>query len=271
MQKIEKLQKLNSMLLAEMPYFSVEAKKFGQEEKGQRQLLRSLMNIRKPNPVSEEFLALQDSFLQQEAEEKGRVDLADIVAEQATLFPHMPSGQLFLWQGDITRLAVDAIVNAANNQLLGCFVPCHACIDNIIHSYAGVQLREACHHIMQAQGHEESTGMAKITPAYNLPSKYVLHTVGPIIHAEVSSRQRELLANCYRSCLQLALENSLESIAFCCISTGEFRFPPKEAAKIALQTVQEELGKTEKPIKVIFNVFKDSDYQIYKTLFQSFC
>ena len=171
---------------------------------------------------------------------------------------------LYLWQGDITTLAVDAIVNAANSQMLGCFVPCHGCIDNAIHTYAGVQLRLECARLMARQ--EEPTGCAKITKAYNLPCRYVLHTVGPIISGAVTQADRELLASCYRSCLELAESNGLHSVAFCCISTGEFRFPNELAAEIAIQTVGEWQRQNPEKIKVIFNVFKDSDYEIYKRL-----
>jgi len=177
--------------------------------------------------------------------------------------------QLLVWQGDITRLKVDAIVNAANSQMLGCFHPLHKCIDNAIHSAAGVQLREECHQLMLKQGHEEPTGQAKITRAYNLPCKYVIHTVGPIIPNGIPTEfQKEQLASCYRSIMACADENRLESIAFCCISTGEFRFPNQMAAEIAVRTVKDYL--TEHPdssIKqVVFNVFKDIDRDIYQRL-----
>ena len=187
------------------------------------------MNIRPPQAETAEFLALQDQFLQQEVAEKGVVLLADLTPVQP---------QIYLWQGDITRLKVGAIVNAANSQLLGCFHPLHACIDNAIHSQAGVQLRLACAELMAKQGHLEPTGQAKITPAFNLPSAYVLHTVGPIISGALSAKDCELLASCYRSCLELAKQHGIDSVAFCCISTGEFRFPNREAAEIAVKTVK---------------------------------
>lgn len=160
----------------------------------------------------------------------------------------------------------DAIVNAANSQMLGCFCPCHGCIDNAIHTFAGVQLREACAELMQEQGHEEETGKAKITPACNLPCKYVLHTVGPIIRGRLTKRDEELLASCYRSCIELAEENGVTSLAFCCISTGEFHFPNDKAAEIAVQTVKLYKEKTKSNMEVIFNVFKDMDYKIYRKL-----
>ena len=172
---------------------------------------------------------------------------------------------LYLWQGDITTLAVDAIVNAANSAMLGCFVPCHGCIDNAIHSAAGVQLRLECARIM-AQQAEEPTGRAKITRAYNLPCRYVLHTVGPIIDGQVTRQDRELLASCYRSCLELAATYGLKSIAFCCISTGEFHFPNELAAEIAIRTVKAFQQQNPNRMEVIFNVFKDCDYEIYKKL-----
>lgn len=222
-----------------------------------RRLLRSLMNVRSPIPASAEFLAVQDAYLQERLSERGVTRLMD-------LKPAQPG--LYLWQGDITTLAVDAIVNAANSQMLGCFVPCHGCIDNAIHTYAGVQLRLECAHVMSVQKEEEPTGGAKITKAYNLPCHYVLHTVGPIIHGSVNQTDRELLASCYRSCLDLAAEISLHSMAFCCISTGEFHFPNELAAQIAIQTVTDWQKQNANQMEVIFNVFKDSDYKIYERL-----
>ena len=222
-------------------------------------LLRSLMNVRPPMPATEEFLQIQDEYLKQIIVEKGIVD--------AETLPACPKDErLILWQGDITTLRCDAIVNAANSQLLGCFLPCHGCIDNIIHTMAGVQLRLACQEIMQAQGHEEPTGRAKITPGFNLPAKYVLHTVGPIVDGEVTAEDEALLASCYRSCLELAAQNGLRSVAFCCISTGVFRFPPERAAEIAIQTIKEYLRQNDAIQHVIFNVFKDSDLAIYQRL-----
>ena len=222
-----------------------------------RQLLRALMNVRPPLPVSNEFLKVQDEYLQEEIRCRGTTSLADLT-------PVQPG--LYLWQGDITTLAVDAIVNAANSRMLGCFVPCHGCIDNAIHSAAGVQLRLECARIMAQQQTEEPTGKAKITKAYNLPCRYVLHTVGPIIHGMVTRRDRELLAACYRSCLELAAEYGLKSVAFCCISTGEFHFPNELAAQIAIRTVNAYQQENPNRIEVIFNVFKDCDYEIYKKL-----
>ena len=222
-----------------------------------RRLLRSLMNVRMPAPVSEDFLKAQDAYLQPESAKKG-------VTKPRDLTPAEPG--IALWQGDITTLAADAIVNAANSQMLGCFVPCHGCIDNAIHSAAGVQLRLECARVMSEQDTEEPTGRAKITKAYNLPCRYVLHTVGPIIYREVTRKDCELLASCYRSCLELAGAYGLKSVAFCCISTGEFHFPNELAAKIAVQTVRSYLQENKNGMEVIFNVFKDTDYTIYKKL-----
>ena len=223
------------------------------------QLLRGLMNVRPPMPVTEEFCQKQDAFLQQMTREKGVVD-----AE--ALLPCSKDERLVLWQGDITTLKCDAIVNAANSQMLGCFSPCHGCIDNIIHTMAGVQLRLACDELMRAQGYEEPSGRAKITPGFNLPARYVLHTVGPIIDDNVTQEDEALLASCYSSCLELAAKNDCGSLAFCCISTGVFRFPADRAAKIAVQTVKDFLEKESSIHRVIFNVFKDSDLSIYQHL-----
>lgn len=242
-------------LLRERPeYRNIEIPENTQEQKN---LLRSLFNIRPPWSASKEFLKVQDEYLQTETAEKGITDLVDLMPVQ---------DGLYLWQGDITTLKCDAIVNAANSGMLGCFVPCHGCIDNAIHTYAGVQLRLACAELMRTQGHEEPTGQAKITPAYNLPFQYVLHTVGPIIRDRLTKRGEQLLASCYRSCLELAEENGVRSIAFCCISTGEFHFPNERAAEIAVETVKAYRQETQSGIEVIFNVFKQTDYEIYRDL-----
>ena len=223
----------------------------------QRQLLRGLMNLRAPQRIEADFLKMQDEYLQGETAAKGITDIADLT-------PMQPG--LYLWQGDITTLQCDAIVNAANSGMTGCYIPNHRCIDNAIHTFAGVELRLACAELMEQQGYPELTGRAKITPAFNLPCKYVLHTVGPIIDGRVTKADKELLASCYRSCLELAAENGLESVAFCCISTGEFHFPNDLAAEIAVQTVKEFLKKQTSVKKVIFNVFKDLDKAIYEKL-----
>ncbi|MGI6030863.1 MAG: protein-ADP-ribose hydrolase [Eubacteriales bacterium] len=222
-----------------------------------QRLLRSLINVRPPVPISEDFLNVQDAYLGERVTERGVVRLEDLTPVRSSLY---------LWQGDTTTLAADAIVNAANSQMLGCFVPCHGCIDNAIHTYAGIQLRLECARIMARQKGPEPTGKAKITKAYHLPCRYVLHTVGPIIDGAVTKTDRELLASCYRSCLELAAAKDLRSIAFCCISTGEFHFPNALATEIAIQTVQTWQQQNPGKIEVIFNVFKDSDYAIYKRL-----
>ncbi len=229
------------------------------EDTARKYLLRSLMNVRPPKSATKDFLNIQDKYLQEEKTKKGVVSLADI--------PFVKSG-IYLWKGDITRLSADAIVNAANSAMLGCFVPCHGCIDNAIHSAAGIELRLECSRIMEKQKTKEPTGKAKITKAYNLPCRYVLHTVGPIVYGEVTKRDCDLLSDCYRSCLELAAEYQLKSIAFCCISTGEFHFPNKTAAEIAVQTVKDYQKKTSSDMEVIFNVFKDCDYEIYKQLLE---
>ena len=223
----------------------------------QRQLLRGLLNIREPRRSSPDFLQIQDEYLQEEIAAKGITDAADLV-------PLQPG--LYLWQGDITTLKCDAIVNAANSGMTGCYCPNHGCIDNAIHTYAGVQLRLACAEIMDRQGHPEPTGQAKITPAFDLPCRYVLHTVGPIVSGQVTAQDKELLSSCYRSCLELAAEKGLESVAFCCISTGEFHFPNEQAAEIAVQTVKAFFKKQTSVKKVIFNVFKDMDKVLYEKL-----
>ena len=224
-------------------------------EQEQKDLLRSLMNIRMPAPVSDEFIHIQDEYLKQELDCKGITDVDSLTPVE---------NNIYLWQGDITTLKCDAIVNAANSQLLGCFRSLHNCIDNCIHTYSGIQLRNACNELMQKQGYEEPTGQAKITPAFNLPCKFVIHTVGPIVNGVLTDEHRNLLKSCYISCLKCAEENGLKSIAFCCISTGVFGFPQKEAAKIAVNTIRE--YKNHSDIKVIFNVFKDEDRIIYENL-----
>lgn len=228
-----------------------------EDETGQKRLLRSLFNIRMPHPASEEFLQIQDAYLQEETRRKGITRLADLKPIQEGIY---------LWQGDITTLQCEAIVNAANSQMLGCFVPCHGCIDNAIHTFAGVQLRLECAQLMARQGHPEPTGQAKVTQAYNLPCQYVLHTVGPIITGRVTSRDEALLAACYRACLEAAQKRGISSVAFCCVSTGEFHFPNRRAAEIALKTVRNFQKETSSQIEVIFNVYKDADLQIYREL-----
>lgn len=246
-------------LLEESPaYASLTISKDPQKR---RQLLRSLLNVRAPMQVSERFLEVQDAYLKTLVKERGIVDVASFK-------PTAHDPRLFLWQGDITRLNSEAIVNAANSALLGCFIPCHQCIDNLVHTLAGVQLRLACHKIMTAQGHEETVGQAKLTPAFNLPSRYVIHTVGPMIQGMVTKKDCELLASCYRSCLELASAHKIHSLAFCCISTGVFHFPQKLASRIAVETVDAFLKEDTTLEKVIFNVYKDEDYQYYQELLE---
>lgn len=225
----------------------------------QRDLLRSLMNVRMPKPVSEDFLKVQDEYLQQRNHERGITNVDD-------LEPVKSDDRLYIWQGDITTLRCDAIVNACNSQMLGCFSPMHACIDNFIHTYAGIELRLKMNEIMTKQGHEEETGKAKITSGYNLPAKYILHTVGPIIQWAVTKEDEKLLASSYRECLKLAADKGVKSIAFCCLSTGVFRFPQQRAAEIATATVKKFLEHDNRIKKIIFNVFKNEDLDIYTNI-----
>ena len=224
----------------------------------QNRLFRALVNVRMPKEASSEFLNIQDEYLQEEIRAKGITDIDDLTPI---------TSDIYLWKGDITTLKCDGIVNAANSQMLGCFCPNHGCIDNAIHTFAGIQLRLACADLMRKQTYrEDSVGKAKITGAYNLPSKYIIHTVGPIVYGELNEKNEQDLASCYRSCLALADEKGLQSIAFCCISTGEFHFPNEKAAMIAVRTVQTYKCQTGSKIKVIFNVFKEYDYDIYKRI-----
>ena len=258
MDRLRQIEQLNQMLLAEMPACRPWAAEF-QAREGARRLLRALMNIRPPLPLDPDFLRLQNALLSAEREERGVVDAAAL--------PEVPGHPgIALWQGDITRLRADAVVNAANSTLLGCFHPCHGCIDNAIHSAAGLQLRDACARLMEAQGHPEPTGTAKLTGGCNLPARHVLHTVGPIISGPLTNADRAALASCYTACLSLAAEHGLHSVAFCCISTGEFRFPRGEAAGIAVDTVTRFLSRPTSIRKVIFNVFQDADAALYRTL-----
>lgn len=231
-----------------------------QDVSDQKLLLRGLLNVRPTQVCNPEFLRVQDAYLRQATAEKGITDCS-------ALSPVQPG--LYLWQGDITTLKCDAIVNAANSGMTGCYAPNHRCIDNAIHTFAGVQLRLACAEIMERQGCPEPTGQAKITPAFNLPCRYILHTVGPIVDESPTERDCAQLESCYRACLTLAAENRLESIAFFCISTGEFHFPNEQAAQIAVQTVKTFLNQKSSVKKVIFNVFKDLDREIYARLLRA--
>ena len=254
MNQSERRMSLIRVLLKEHPEY--RGLRIPADADTQWQLLRGLLNIREPRRIGTDFLQIQDAYLQEETAAKGITDAAD-------LMPLQPG--LYLWQGDITTLKCDAIVNAANSDMTGCYCPNHSCIDNAIHTYAGVQLRLACAEIIDRQGHPEPTGQAKITAAFDLPCRYVLHTVGPIINGRVTKADKELLSSCYRSCLELAAEKGLESVAFCCISTGEFHFPNQLAAEIAVQTVKEFLQTPTSIKKVIFNVFKDMDKKNLRT------
>ncbi len=256
-QEERRLYLIKELLKEDVRYKDIKIPK---DELNQKNLLRSLFNVRAPKEVSEEFKTIQDAYLKEETKNKGITYLYNLTPIYKNIY---------LWQGDITTLACDAIVNAANNELLGCFIPLHNCIDNQIHTYAGVELRLECAKIRERLGTIEETGKAKITKGYNLPSKYVIHTVGPIIYNEVTNKDRYLLESCYKSCLELASSYNLKSLAFCCISTGEFRFPQEEAAKIAINTVKRYLKENSNDMEVIFNVFKDRDYFIYKSLLKS--
>ena len=236
------------------------------DAEGKRRILRSLMNVRMPRKMDEAVLAVQDEYLQARIRENGIVEPADIPIIR---------DRMSIWQGDITRLAVDAIVNAANSQMLGCFVPMHTCIDNCIHTFAGVQLRAECNRQMNAlrirygRDYEQPTAVPMLTDAYNLPAKKVVHIVGPIVEYGLTKELEEQLAACYRNTLDMCLENGLRTVAFCCISTGVFRFPNKRAAQIAVQTVSEWLPLHAWQMdRVIFNVFKDEDKEYYEQLLQ---
>ena len=255
MNQSEKRLFLIRRLLKEQPRYS--SMQIPTDTDEQKSMLRSLMNIRVPDTIDEEFLSVQDEYLRQVSVEKGTVTISDMEEIQP---------DIYIWKGDITRLKVGAIVNAANSGMTGCYRPCHNCIDNCIHTYAGIQLRLTCAEIMEEQGYDEPTGQAKITPAYNLPCDYVIHTVGPIVQGKLTQEHEALLSSCYRSCLEIADANQVDSIAFCCISTGVFMFPNERAAEIAVKTIKEYKEKTGSSIQVVFNVFKDLDEEIYREL-----
>ena len=255
----ERLDYLLSELFKEA--FPDEKTRIPENTDKKKALLRGLMNIRMPlKPLNDKFLSIQDEYLKEEINKRGITDIQDLKEIQK---------DIYLWRGDITALKVDAIVNAANSKMLGCFIPGHNCIDNAIHTFSGMQLRLYCHVLMQKQGNDEPTGKAKITPAYNLPCKYIIHTVGPVISGTPTEKQCSQLASSYDSCLQTALENNVESIALCCISTGEFSFPNKKAAEIAVKTVKNFKKIHNSDIKVIFNVFKELDFHIYENLLKA--
>ena len=243
------------------------------DTEGKRRVLRSLMNIRMPKELSEKAMRLQDEYLKQRAEEKGIVTLADIPTVKEQGSDSSFADKISIWQGDITRLAVDAIVNAANSQMLGCFVPMHTCIDNCIHTYAGVQMRYECNRQMNelrrrlGRDYEQPTAVPMLTDGYNLPARKVIHIVGPIVQYGMTPELEKDLADCYRNTLDMCLENGLKSVAFCCISTGVFHFPNDRAAQIATETVKQWLSRHEDGIeRVIFNVFKDEDKELYENI-----
>lgn len=264
MNQNERRHYLIAGLLNEQPQY--KERKVPNSIQEQKLLLRALLNVRMPEKVSGEFLKVQDDYLREETAEKGIVKLSDLQPIQKGIY---------LWKGDITRLAADAIVNAANSGMTGCYQPNHACIDNCIHTFAGIQLRLACAEIMEKQGFPEPVGRAKITSGYNLPCKYVLHTVGPAVnrtaggYEELTSGHCRQLASCYRSCMELAEENGCGSLAFCCISTGVFHFPNQRAAEIAVRTVKEYRENTGSKMEVVFNVFREDDYEIYENLLRN--
>ena len=253
MNQAQRRNDLIKYLLAEQ---DMEAK-IPKDESSQRLLLRALFNVRPPRAADDGFLRIQDEYLREELRLKGITKIADLTPVQP---------DIYLWRGDITTLQCDGIVNAANPKMLGCFCPNHTCIDNAVHTFAGVQLRQECAELMKAQGHDEPAGGAKLTKGYNLPCKYVLHTVGPIVYGALDAGHERLLESCYRACLALAEQHGLESLAFCCISTGEFRFPNGRAAEIAVSTVQNHKRQTGSKIKVVFDVFKEQDHALYARL-----
>lgn len=265
-------------LLKEFKEDSVQYKDLnvGESYEEKRNTLRALMNIRMPGYMQSDVIKIQDAFLQEETKEKGIVSLSDI----PTIKEKYGSGHLFadkisIWQGDITRLQVGAIVNAANSQMLGCFIPCHRCIDNAIHSAAGIQLREECNEYMKSKKaqygirYEEPTGQAVLTKGYNLPAQHVIHTVGPVVDGTLNDGLRRDLRSCYENVLQCCAENGIRSVAFCCISTGEFHFPNEAAAGIAIETITDFLEDDSREFdRIIFNVFKEEDRKFYESEIQ---
>ncbi len=262
MNQLERRLYLTRSLLEENPtYRSIDVP---EDPDAQRRLLRSLFNVRMPGLKDPGFMKAQDEYLSQVATEKGIVRLCDIPVIR---------DRMSIWQGDITRLETDAIVNAANSQMLGCFVPMHSCIDNCIHTYAGIQLREECRRKMDAlrqrygEDYEQPTAVPMLTDAYNLPARKVIHVVGPIVSGRLTAAHENDLALCYRNTLDMCLENNLKSVAFCCISTGVFSFPNRRAAEIAVSTSEAWLKEHDGAMdRVVFNVFKDEDRRLYEEL-----
>ena len=228
-----------------------------EDEQEQKDLLRGLMNIRMPDPIDDEFLKIQDEYLTEENLSEGVVKIEDLT-------PIKADDRIYTWQGDMSRLAVDAVTLPANSGFSGCYVYLHNCLDNILGSKAGIELRLLTNDIITKQGYPEPTGQAKITPGFNLPSKYIIHTVGPIVQGHLTKENERMLASCYRSILELADQNDIKTLALCCISTGVFMFPNQRAAEIAVETVRKYLEETGCQIKVISNVFKDIDLMFYK-------
>lgn len=247
----------------------------GNSTKEKREVLRSLMNIRMPRHMNEEVLHIQDEYLKERTREKGIVILEDIPTVQEEFGSTVKhANKISIWQGDITRLKAGAIVNAANSQMLGCFIPMHECIDNCIHTFAGIQLRSACNKYMNRMkalhgvDYEEPTGKAVLTEGFNLPADFVIHTVGPIVTCKLNARLKQKLRDCYESVLKCCLENHIRSVAFCCISTGVFHFPNDEASKIAVRTITSFLDKYSEAFdRIIFNVYKDLDKELYRNQF----
>lgn len=273
MDQKQRLDYLVESFKAESPEY--KRVKIPEDTEGKQRLLRSLMNVRMPKPASAAVLAVQDSYLKGRALEKGIVNISEMPTVRESLGSTRPfADNISIWQGDITRIAADAIVNAANSQMLGCFIPMHTCIDNCIHTYAGVQLREDCARRMNSlrlqfgEGYEQPTAVPMLTDAYNLPAKKVIHIVGPVVQYGLTPQLEQDLADCYRNILNMCKDNGLRSVAFCCISTGVFRFPNKRAAAIAVQTVTEWMtGDPGSMDRAVFNVFKDEDKRYYEELF----
>ena len=234
------------------------------DEQGQRNMLRALMNIREVKPIGEDFLKIQDDYLTWETGKRGIID-----AGEMSYFGK--NSRIYLWQGDITRLKCDAIVNAANSKMRGCFIPLHDCIDNRIHSRAGVQLRIRCDEIMRKQGHDEPAGSAKVTPAYNLPCEQIIHVAGPVVEYEIEDEHIKQLRQCYITCLEVAQLYEMDSIALCSISTGENKFPMEDAARIAIDTVMEYIREHDRPKQIIFTVEDDEALEIYTHLLSKVC
>lgn len=261
---MEKLDYLINYLLKERNE-TIEINRLSYEDK--KRIYRSLCNIRDAKPISEEYFKIENKYLQEELNKKDIIDVEDIqpakdIIEVTNL---KYKDKICLWKGDITTLKIDAIVNAANSQGLGCFVPMHSCVDNIIGSNAGVSLRLECNKVMKEKNYFLPTGKALITKGYNLPAKYVIHTVGPIIYEEVTEKEEQELINCYINSLKLAIQNGIKTIAFSCISTVEFRFPKTQACKLAIKAVEEFLDTHNDEIdKIVFNVYTEEDYEIYE-------